>query len=160
VFANAGAGAVVPLEKITVRDYEESFALNVRGVLFTVQKALPLLRDGSSIIITGSIAGSKGIPAMSIYGAAKAAVRSFARTWTQELKGRRIRTNVLSPGPVRTAATNGAPPEFLARIVAGVPMGRISEAAEIAAAALFLASDDASFVTGIELFADGGAAQV
>ncbi len=160
VFANAGGGDFVPLEAITEDHFDSVFDLNVRGVLFTVQKALPLLRDGGSIILTGSIAGSKGIPTLGAYGAAKAAVRSFVRTWTQELKDRRIRANVISPGPVRTHALATAPQEAIEQIAATVPMGRIAEPDEIASVALFLASDDSSYITGIELFADGGAAQI
>jgi NAD(P)-dependent dehydrogenase (short-subunit alcohol dehydrogenase family) len=128
--------------------------------LFTVQKALPLLNDGASIILTGSIAGIKGTPAFGVYAASKAAVRSFVRTWTSELKDRRVRSNVLSPGPVDTPILAGQPAETIAWIVSTIPMGRIGEADEIARAALFLASDDSSFVTGIELFVDGGRAQI
>lgn len=160
VVANAGEGAFAALGGISDRDYQQGFDLNVKGVLFAVQGALPLIRDGGSIIITGSIASSKGIPGMTVYGAAKAAVRSFARTWTLELKERRIRTNVLSPGPVLTPPLAGAPEEVRAGFVSAVPLGRAGRPEEIASAAVFLASDEASFVTGIELFADGGMAQV
>ncbi len=160
VFANAGYGGLSPLGSITPEAYESSFNLNVRGVLFVVQAALPLLRDGGSIIISGSIAGAKGIPGFTVYGAAKAALRSFARTWTQELKERRIRTNILSPGPVLTPSTATVPKEAIDQIVAGVPLGRIASPEEIANVALFLASDEASYITGVELFADGGTAQV
>ncbi len=160
VVANAGIGSFKPLGTITEEDYVSSFDLNVKGVLFIAQGALPLLRDGSSIIIIGSIAGAKGIPGMTVYGAAKAAIRSFARVWTSELKDRRIRTNVLSPGPVLTPPLEAAPKEAIAGIVAYVPFGRLADPSEIAGAAAFLASDDASYVTGVELFADGGAAQV
>jgi NAD(P)-dependent dehydrogenase (short-subunit alcohol dehydrogenase family) len=160
VFANAGRGARTPFETTTSDQFNSVFDLNVRGVFFTVQKALPLLRDGASIILTGSIAGTKGLPGMGVYSAAKAAVRSFARTWTVELKERRIRTNVLSPGPVATPPLAAAPPEAVAYLVSLVPMGRVASPEEIAAAATFLASDESSFITGIELFADGGAAQV
>ena len=133
---------------------------NVKGVLFTVQKSLPLLNDGGSIIVTGSVAGSKGTPAFGTYGATKAAVRNFVRTWTVELKDRRIRSNVLSPGPTETPAIGQQPADAIARLLSTIPMGRMGEADEIARAALFLASDDSSFVTGIELFVDGGRAQI
>ena len=160
LFANAGIGAFVPLESITEEYFDQTFDINVRGTLFTVQKALPLLNDGASIILTGSIAGIKGTPAFGVYAASKAAVRSFVRTWTSELKDRRIRSNVVSPGPVDTPILAGQPAETIARIVATIPMGRMGEAEEIAKAALFLASDDSSFITGTELFVDGGRAQV
>jgi NAD(P)-dependent dehydrogenase (short-subunit alcohol dehydrogenase family) len=118
------------------------------------------LKDGGSIIITGSVAGSKGTPAFGVYGATKAAVRSFVRTWTSDLKDRRIRSNVLSPGPINTPLMSRQPADVIARIASTVPMGRIGESQEVAKAALFLASDDSSFVTGIELFVDGGRAQI
>jgi NAD(P)-dependent dehydrogenase (short-subunit alcohol dehydrogenase family) len=160
LFANAGIGGFVPLESITEEYFDHTFNINVKGTLFTVQKALPLLNDGGSIVLTGSVAGTKGTPAFGVYAASKAAVRSFVRTWTVELKDRRIRSNVVSPGPVRTPIVARQPPEAIARIVSTVPMGRMGEADEIAKAALFLASDDSSFVTGIELFVDGGRAQI
>jgi NAD(P)-dependent dehydrogenase (short-subunit alcohol dehydrogenase family) len=160
LFANAGIGGFVPLESITEEYFDHTFNINVKGTLFTVQKALPLLNDGGSIILTGSVAGTKGTSAFGVYAASKAAVRSFVRTWTVELKDRRIRSNVVSPGPVRTPIVARQPPEAIARIVSTVPMGRMGEADEIAKAALFLASDDSSFVTGIELFVDGGRAQI
>jgi NAD(P)-dependent dehydrogenase (short-subunit alcohol dehydrogenase family) len=160
LFANAGVGEFVPLESITEEHFDQTFNINVRGTLFTVQKALPLLNDGSSIILTGSVAGAKGTPAFGVYAASKAAVRSFVRTWTSELKERRIRSNVVSPGPVNTPIVARQRPEVMARIVSTIPMGRMGEADEIAKAALFLASDDSSFVTGIELFVDGGRAQI
>jgi NAD(P)-dependent dehydrogenase (short-subunit alcohol dehydrogenase family) len=160
LFANAGVGEFVPLESITEEHFDQTFNINVRGTLFTVQKALPLLKDGSSIILTGSVAGAKGTPAFGVYAASKAAVRSFVRTWTSELKDRRIRSNVVSPGPVNTPIVARQRPEVMARIVSTIPMGRMGEADEIAKAALFLASDDSSFVTGIELFVDGGRAQI
>jgi len=125
-----------------------------------VKKALPLLNDGASIILTGSIATVKGLPGFGVYSASKAAVRSFVRTWTVELKDRKIRSNVLSPGTIDTPILAPMPKEIIAQIVAGIPMGRIGEPDEIAKAAVFLASDDSSFVTGIELFVDGGTAQV
>jgi NAD(P)-dependent dehydrogenase (short-subunit alcohol dehydrogenase family) len=160
VFANAGIGELMPLSAATAEHFDRIFAINVRGTLFTVQKALPLLRDGGSIILTGSIASVKGLPAFGVYSASKAAIRSFVRTWTLELKDRRIRANVISPGTIDTPILAPLPKEVIAQIVSTIPMGRIGEADEIARAALFLASDDSSYVTGIELFVDGGVAQV
>jgi NAD(P)-dependent dehydrogenase (short-subunit alcohol dehydrogenase family) len=160
VFANAGFAEFSSLDKITERHFDGLFNTNVKGALFTVQKSLPLLNDGGSIILTGSVAGSKGTPAFGTYGATKAAVRNFVRAWTMELKDRRIRSNVLSPGPTDTPAVGPLPADAIARILSTIPMGRIGAADEIAKAALFLASDDSSFVTGIELFVDGGRAQV
>jgi NAD(P)-dependent dehydrogenase (short-subunit alcohol dehydrogenase family) len=160
VFANAGFGEFAPLDKITERHFDSLFNTNVKGALFTVQKSLKLLNDGGSIILTGSVAGSKGTPAFGTYGATKAAVRNFVRAWTVELKDRRIRSNVLSPGPTETPAIGQQPADAMARILSTIPMGRMGEVDEIAKAALFLASDDSSFVTGIELFVDGGRAQV
>jgi NAD(P)-dependent dehydrogenase (short-subunit alcohol dehydrogenase family) len=160
VFANAGVAEFAPLGSITEEHFDKLFNINVRGTLFTVQKALPLLNDGGSIILTGSVAGSKGTPAFAVYGATKAAIRCFVRGWTVELKDRRIRSNVLSPGPTETPVIGQQPADAIARIVSTIPMGRMGEADEIAKAALFLASDDSSFVTGIELFVDGGRAQV
>ena len=160
VFANAGVAEFAPLGSITEEHFDKLFNINVKGTLFTVQKALPLLNDGGSIILTGSVAGSKGTPAFSVYGATKAAIRNFVRAWTIELKDRRIRSNVLSPGPTETPLVDRQPPEAIARIVSTIPMGRMGSSQEIAKAALFLASDDSSFVTGIELFVDGGRAQI
>ena len=160
VFANAGIAEFVPLSKITERHFDKLFDINVKGTLFTVQKALPLLRDGGAIILTGSVAGVKGTPAFGVYGATKAALRSFVRTWTSDLKDRHIRSNVLSPGPTDTPVVYGLPANAVAQIVSTIPMGRMGESDEIANAALFLASDDSSFVTGIELFVDGGRAQI
>jgi len=160
VFANAGFAEFAPLDKITERHFDSLFNTNVKGALFTVQKSLKLLNDGGSIILTGSVAGSKGTPAFGTYGATKAAVRNFVRAWTVELKDRRIRSNVLSPGPTETPAIGQQPADAMARILSTIPMGRMGEVDEIAKAALFLASDDSSFVTGIELFVDGGRAQV
>ena len=160
VFAYTGVAEFAPLASITDEHFDKLFNINVRGTLFTVQKALPLLSDGGSIILTGSVAGSKGTPAFGVYGATKAAVRNFVRAWTVELKDRHIRSNVLRPGPTDTPAVGQQPADAIARIVSTIPMGRIGEADEIAQAALFLASDDSSFVTGIELFVDGGRAQV
>ena len=161
LFASAGYGEFnVPLGSITEENYDKTFGLNVKGTLFTVQKALPLLRDGASVIMNGSIAGSKGFEGFSVYNASKAAVRSFARSWTNDLKPRKIRVNVLSPGPIETAAFDGVPQEVKDGFASIVPMGRMGRPEEIATAALFLASDDSSFVTGTELFVDGGTAQV
>jgi NAD(P)-dependent dehydrogenase (short-subunit alcohol dehydrogenase family) len=160
VFANAGFGEFAPLGKITEQHFDSLFNTNVKGALFTVQKSLPLLNDGGSIILTGSVAGSKGTPAFAIYGATKAAIRNFVRAWTVELKDRRIRSNVLSPGPTETPAIGQQPADAMARLLSTIPMGRMGKVDEIAKAALFLASDDSSFVTGIELFVDGGRAQI
>ena len=160
VFANAGVGEVGLLGAISSEQFDRTFNVNVRGTLFTVQKALPLLRTGASIILTGSIAGVKGLPGFDVYSASKAAIRSFVRTWTVELKDRKIRANVISPGTIDTPILAGLPREAIAQIVASIPMGRMGTAEEIAEAALFLASDAGSFVTGIELFVDGGTAQV
>jgi NAD(P)-dependent dehydrogenase (short-subunit alcohol dehydrogenase family) len=160
VFANAGMGEVAPLGAISLESFDRTFAVNVRGTLFTVQKALPLLREGGSIILTGSIAGVKGLPGFDVYSASKAAIRSFVRTWTVELKDRRIRANIISPGTIDTPILAGLPKEAIAQLVATIPMGRMGNSEEIAAAALFLASADSSFITGIELFVDGGTAQV
>jgi NAD(P)-dependent dehydrogenase (short-subunit alcohol dehydrogenase family) len=160
VFANAGLAEFLPLGKITEEHVDKLFGINVKGTLFTVQKALPLLNDGASIILTGSVASIKGTPAFWVYGATKAAIRNFVRGWTVELKDRRIRSNVLSPGPTDTAQVSRAPAEAIARIVSTIPIGRIGQSEEIAKAALFLASDDSSFVTGIELFVDGGRGQI
>jgi NAD(P)-dependent dehydrogenase (short-subunit alcohol dehydrogenase family) len=160
VFANAGFGEFAPLGKITEQHFDSLFNTNVKGALFTVQKSLPLLNDGGSIILTGSVAGAKGTPACATYGATKAAIRNFVRAWTVELKDRRIRSNVLSPGPTETPAIGQQPADAMARLLSTIPMGRMGKADEIAKAALFLASDDSSFVTGIELFVDGGRAQI
>lgn len=165
VFANAGGGDMLPLGAITEEQFDRIFATNVKGVLFTVQKALPLLSDGGSVILTGSTAGVKGTENFSVYSASKAAVRSFARSWLLDLKARKIRVNVISPGPVATPGLAGLVPPahqdgLFAQLASGVPMGRLGEPAEIARAVAFLASDDASFVNGIELFVDGGTAQI
>jgi len=160
LFASAGIGELNnPLGSITEKGFDDTFNVNVRGTLFTVQKALPLMKDGGSIILNSSIAGVKGFSGTTVYSASKAAVRSFARTWTAELKGR-IRVNVISPGTIDTAIFDGTPQEMRDSFVSIIPMGRIGKPHEIASAALFLASDDSSFVTGIELFVDGGTAQV
>ena len=160
VFANAGVAEFAPLGRITEEHFDKLFSINVKGTLFTVQKPLPLMNDGGSIILTGSVASIKGTAAFWVYGATKAAIRNFVRAWSVELKERRIRSNVLSPGPTETPAIGQQPADAIARIVSTIPMGRMGEADEIARAALFLASDDSSFVTGIELFVDGGRAQI
>ncbi|MFZ0555224.1 MAG: glucose 1-dehydrogenase [Nitrososphaeraceae archaeon] len=160
IFASAGVGELNnPLGSVTEKGFDDTFNVNVRGTLFTVQKALPLMNDGGSIILNSSIAGVKGFPGTTVYSASKAAIRSFARTWTAELKGK-IRVNVISPGTIDTAIFDGAPQEMKNGFVSIIPMGRMGNPDEIASAALFLASDDSSFVTGIELFVDGGTAQV
>jgi NAD(P)-dependent dehydrogenase (short-subunit alcohol dehydrogenase family) len=160
VFANAGVAEFAPFGKITEEHFDKLFDTNVKGTLFTVQKALSLLNDGGSIILNGSVGSVKGTPAFGVYGATKAALRSFVRTWTSDLKDRHIRSNVVSPGPTDTPIVDGQPEDAIARIVSTIPMGRMGEPDEIAKAALFLASDDSSFVTGIELFVDGGRGQV
>ena len=160
IFANAGFGEFASLEGMTEEHFDGLFNTNVKGALFTVQKALPLLNDGASIILTGSVASVKGTPGFWVYAATKAAIRSFVRAWTVELKDRRIRSNVLSPGPTETPAVDQQPADAIARIVSTIPMGRMGTPEEIAKAALFLGSDDSSFITGIELFVDGGRAQI
>lgn len=158
--ANAGVGEFAAFGKATEEHFDKLFDINVKGTFFTVQKALPLLVEGGSVILIGSVASVKGTSSFGVYGATKAALRSFARTWTTDLKERRVRTNVLSPGPIKTPLSDRLSSDAIARIVSTVPMGRMGEPDEIARAALFLASDDSSFVTGIELFADGGRGQV
>jgi NAD(P)-dependent dehydrogenase (short-subunit alcohol dehydrogenase family) len=166
LFANAGGGEFVPLGQITEAHFDKWFGINVKGLLFTVQKALPLMPDGASIILNASIVSQKGMPAFSVYSATKAAVRSFARSWTNDLKERKIRVNALSPGPIDTPAVDGLAgdeeksKQFKAQMAAQVPLGRVGQPDEIAKAAVFLASDDSSYVTGIELFVDGGMIQV
>jgi NAD(P)-dependent dehydrogenase (short-subunit alcohol dehydrogenase family) len=166
VFANAGAATYAPFGKVTEEHYDSIFNINVKGLLFTVQKALPLLPDGASIILNASIVASKGLPANSVYSATKAAVRSFARTWTTDLKDRRIRVNAVSPGPIDTpglndlVASSGAGEQRLKALSNSVPLGRLGTPDEIAKAVVFLASDDSSYITGTELFVDGGMAQV
>ncbi len=166
VFANAGVATYAPLGAITEELYDAIFDINVKGVLFTVQKALPLLPDGASIILNASIVGSKGLAANSVYSATKAAVRSFARTWTTDLKQRRIRVNAVSPGSIDTPglrellASAAVGEERVKMIANSVPLGRFGTPDEIAKAVVFLASDDASYITGTEVFVDGGFAQV
>jgi len=160
IFANAGVGEFVPFPKVSEEHFDKLFNINVKGALFTVQKGLPLLNDGGSIILTGSVASVKGTPAFGVYAASKAAIRSFVRTWTTDLIDLHIRSNIVSPGPVRTPLTLRQSADVIARMVSTVPMGRMGEPDEVAKAALYLASDDSSFVTGIELFVDGGRAQI
>src|SRR5207344_386330 len=166
LFANAGAAEFARLGEITEAHFDKWFGVNVKGLLFTVQKALPLMPDGASIILNASIVASKGFSANSVYSATKAAVRSFARTWTTDLKDRRIRVNAVSPGSIDTPGLS----DLLAFSETGqqrkkmisntVPLGRFGTADEIAKAVVFLASDDSSYITGTELFVDGGVAQV
>ncbi len=166
VFANAGAAEYATLGKITEEHFDSIFNTNVKGLLFTVQKALPLVSDGASIILNASIVASKGLPNDSVYSATKAAVRSFARTWTTDLKDRHIRVNAVSPGPINTpglndlVASTGAAEQGLKMLSSSVPLGRLGTPNEIAKAVVFLASDDSSYITGTELFVDGGFAQV
>jgi NAD(P)-dependent dehydrogenase (short-subunit alcohol dehydrogenase family) len=166
LFANAGGGGLAPLGQITEEHFDKIFNTNVRGLLFTVQKALPLMPPGSSIILNASTTSVKGTPAFSVYSATKAAVRSFARNWTLDLKDRQIRVNAVSPGVIPTPGYNliGLTEEqvkgFIAAQVNNTPLGRVGVPDEIAKAVVFLASDDSSFVNGIELFVDGGMAQI
>jgi NAD(P)-dependent dehydrogenase (short-subunit alcohol dehydrogenase family) len=165
LFANAGLGTFAPLGHIEEESFDLTFSVNVKGTLFTVQKALPLMHAGGSIILTGSTTGSMGTPAFSVYSATKAAIRNFARSWALDLKGSGIRINVLSPGATETPglkglANTGGEAAFLESLAEQIPLGRIASPDETAAVALFLASDDSSFMTGSEVFADGGAAQV
>nr|WP_314466051.1 glucose 1-dehydrogenase [uncultured Novosphingobium sp.] len=166
LFANAGGGEFAPLGTISEEHYQRTFDTNVKGVLFTVQKALPLLKDGASIILTASTTSVSGTPALSVYSATKAAVRNFARNWILDLKDRRIRVNAVSPGVTETAGLNelfggGEQAEGTKDYLAGlIPAGRVGQPDEIAKAVLFLASDEASFINGIELFVDGGQVQI
>lgn len=166
VFANAGAAKYAPFGTITEELYDSIFNINVKGLLFTVQKALPLLPNGASIILNASIVASKGLSANSVYSATKAAVRSFARTWTTDLKDRRIRVNAVSPGSIDTPglsellASSETGQQRLKMLSTSVPLGRLGKPDEIAKAVVFLASDDSSYITGTELFVDGGFAQV
>lgn len=165
LFANAGGGDMLPLGAITEEHFDRIFGTNVRGVLFTVQKALPLLSDKASVILTGSTAATEGTPAFSVYSASKAAVRNFARSWALDVKDRGIRINVVSPGPVKTPGLGGLVPAeqrqgLFDALAAQVPLGRLGEPGEIGKVVAFLASDAASFINAAELFVDGGIAQV
>lgn len=166
VFANAGGGTMAPLGAITEEHYQSIFDTNVKGVLFTVQKALPLLKDGAAIVLTGSTTSVAGTPAFSVYSATKAAVRNLARSWILDLKDRHIRVNTISPGVTETAGLDAlfgggeqaqGTKDYLASLI---PAGRVGQPEEIAKAVLFLASDDASFINGVELFVDGGQVQI
>jgi NAD(P)-dependent dehydrogenase (short-subunit alcohol dehydrogenase family) len=166
LFANAGGGEFAPLGQITEAHFDMIFDTNVKGTVFTVQKALPLMDEGGSIILTGSTTSIQGTPAFSVYSATKAAIRNFARSWTVDLKGRGIRVNVLAPGATATPGLKGLAPTpedykaFTDFMIGQIPLGRMARPEEIAGAALFLASDDSSYVNGAELFVDGGFAQV
>ena len=166
LFANAGLGAMAPLGAITEASFDLLFDVNVKGTLFTVQKALPLMKAGGSIILTGSTTGSMGSPAFSVYSATKAAIRNFARCWALDLKTTGIRVNVLSPGATATPglldglARSGQQDALISGLIAQTPIGRMGHPEETAAVGLFLASDDSSFMTGSEMFVDGGMAQV
>lgn len=166
LFANAGLGEFATLEKISEAHFDKTFDVNVKGLLFTVQKAVPLFRDGGSIILNSSIAASKGVEGYSVYSASKAAVRSFARTWTVDLRHHNIRVNAISPGPIDTPAFSDLMQneehsrQLKKDLVSNVPLRRMGTPDEVAKVATFLASDESSYVTGIELFVDGGAAQI
>jgi NAD(P)-dependent dehydrogenase (short-subunit alcohol dehydrogenase family) len=167
LFTNAGGGSMLPLGAITEEQYDDTFGRNVKGVLFTVQKALPLLVDGAAVILTASNVSIKGAPAFSVYSASKAAVRNFARSWTLDLKSSGIRVNVISPGPIKTpglvdlAGPDAARQQGMLDYMAStVPLGRVGDPDDVAGAAVFLASSDASFIAGTELFVDGGQAQI
>jgi NAD(P)-dependent dehydrogenase (short-subunit alcohol dehydrogenase family) len=160
VFASAGHGGRSPLGEISEEQFDSMFALNTRGTLFTVQKALPMMRNGGSVIMNGSIAHLKGMPGMSVYAGSKAALRSFARSWAVELAGRGIRVNVLSPGPIATNALANAPAEMKENFRSAIPRKEFGRSEEIATTALFLASNDSSFVNGSEICVDGGLAQI
>jgi len=165
LFANAGISSFAPLAAISEEHFDQVFGVNVKGLLFSVQKALPLFKDGGSIILNSSVAGRKGIGGFSVYNASKAAVRSFARTWTSDLKERKIRVNSLSPGPIETpifgkmGLSQDQLQEF-STFISALPLGRTGRPEEIASVALFLASDESSYITGVDLCVDGGLAQV
>ena len=167
LFANAGLGEFSPLGQVTEAHFDKTFGINVKGTLFTVQKALPLMPDGAAIVMNCSMVSIKGVPAFGVYAASKAALRSFARTWSVDLKDRKIRVNVVSPGTVITPGyktelgmSDGQIEEFKAQAAAATPLGRAGTPDEIAKAVVFLASDDSSYINGIELFVDGGMAQI
>ena len=165
LFANAGGGSFATLEDLDAGHFDQTFAINVRGTVFTVQKALPLLNEGASVILSGSTAATSGTPAFGVYAATKAAIRSFGRTWAVELASRSVRVNVIVPGPTETTGLRGLAGDttqadgLIAQLGSGLPLGRVARPDEIANAVLFLASDQSSFVTGSELFADGGEEQ-
>src|SRR6201994_2245456 len=156
IFANAGVGEFVPFGDVSEEHFDKLFNINVKGAFFTVQKGLPLLNDRGSIILRGCVASIKGPSSFGVNAASKAAIRSFVRTWTTDLKDRHIRSNVVSPGPINTPLASRQSADVIARIASTIPMGRMGEPEEVAKVALFLASDDSTFVTGIELFVDGG----
>jgi NAD(P)-dependent dehydrogenase (short-subunit alcohol dehydrogenase family) len=166
LYANAGGGEFATLEQVTEEHFDQTFGTNTKGMLFTVQKALPLLNDGASVILQASNAGSLGNASFGVYGASKAAVRSFARTWAAELKDRSIRVNAISPGTIDTPGIDGLAPDqdgadqLKSYMASTIPMGRVGRPEEVADAALFLASDQSTFITGIELFVDGGRNQI
>jgi NAD(P)-dependent dehydrogenase (short-subunit alcohol dehydrogenase family) len=160
VFANAGVGEFASLGSITEEHFDTTFNINVKGTLFTVQKALPLLPEGASIILNASIVSIKGTPAFSVYSATKAAVRSFARNWILDLKERKIRVNAVSPGVIPTPGYDRLGVDFADSEASAIPLGRVGTSDEIAKAVVFLASDDSSYVNGIELYVDGGMAQI
>lgn len=166
LFANAGGGEFATIDQVTEEHFDKTFDTNVKGVFFTVQKALPLIPEGGTIVLNASIVSVKGMAAFGVYNATKAAVRSFARTWTNELKDRQIRVNVVSPGPIDTPGIDGLAQDaeqakqLKAGLAAQVPLGRMGHPDEIAKAVVFLASDDSSYVAGVELFVDGGMVQV
>lgn len=166
LFANAGLGQLAPLGAVEEAHFDREFGVNVKGLFFTVQKALPLLKDGSSVILNASVAASKGMSAFSVYSATKAAVRSFARSWTTDLKDRKIRVNAISPGPIETpifdkmGLDDDGKKQFETHVKASVPLARFGKPEEIASAVLFLASDESSYITGVELNVDGGLGQV
>lgn len=166
LFVNAGGGRFATLADLTPEGFDETFGTNVRGTVFTVQKALPVLNTGASVVVTGSTAASKGAPSFGVYSASKAALRSFTRTWAAELTDRGIRVNAVVPGPTETPGLSGLAPDpaqapgLLTMLAGNVPLGRLGRPEEIANAVLFLASDQSSFVTGTELFVDGGEVQL
>lgn len=166
LFANTGLGDFQPIGSIIEESFDRTFGINVKGTLFTVQKALPLMSAGASVILTGSTTSAMGTPAFSVYSATKAALRNFARSWALDLKGSGIRVNVLSPGPIATPGLDlalsgtGQKDAIIDGMTAQIPLGRIGQPEEVAAAAVFLASDESSFMTGSEMFVDGGFAQV
>ena len=165
LFANAGGGSFATLQDVTPEHFDQTFSANVRGTLFTMQKALPMLNRGASVVLTGSTAATSGVPAFGVYGASKAAVRAFARTWAVELADRGVRVNAVVPGPTETEGLRGLAPDtgtadaLVAQLGNALPIGRPGQPSEIASAVLFLASDQSSFMTGSELFVDGGEKQ-